>query len=145
MNFKGKIIHVFSKYSAENIIASYIFQNLVDLHSNICMDPSDHLSDTNNSLIIVKKPQLCDIVELRSKFPTSTILLFSNINILSGDTKKIIDVTVFYPFEPIFTNRLVYTRLTYFIPDYILYDYINKIQGSNDELHGYDGNKIIKI
>jgi hypothetical protein len=145
MNFKGKIIHVFSKNSPENIISSDIFKNLLALHSSIYINPSHHVSDSDNSLIIIKKPHLCNVVELRSKFPKSTILLFSNINILSIHTKKIIDITVFYPFEPIFINRLVYTRLSYFIPDYILYDYLDKIQDNNKELYSYDGNKIITI
>ena len=146
MNLKGKVIHVFSKQSIKEIISSDIFKNLVPLHSNISIDPQDHTLINDNSLIIIRKSRSIDndIVKLREHLSHSTILLCSQLNILPACTQKIIDITVFYLFDPIFANPLICHRLAYFVPEHILCDYISKID-SDTALHGYDGCRLIKI
>ncbi len=140
MSIKCKIIHVFTKKSIQDIISSDIFKLL---HPNVCIDPSNYSLIHDNSLIIIRKNILknIDIAKLRDSL-NSTILICSCLNILPLHIHKMIDITVFYMYDPIFINPMVYERLTYFIPRHIT----DNMHGISNELYGYEGgDDIIKI
>jgi len=140
MSIKGKTIHLFSKKSIHDIISSDVFKLL---HPTICINPLNDLLIRDDSLIVINKNMLknIDFVKLRDDFPNSTILICSCLNILPLHIHKMLDITIFYMYDPIFINPIVYERLTYFIPKCIA----EHIQGVSGELYGYDGCEIIRI
>ena len=140
MSIKGKTIHIFSKKSIHDILSDDVFKLL---HPTLCISPLDYSLICDDSLIIINKNMLknIDLVKLRHDYPKSTILIRSCLNILPLCIHKIIDITVFYMYDPIFIDPMVYERFTYFIPTHIA----QHIQGVSGELYGYDGDKIIRI